>query len=347
MSQATWLWQQPGTYVTRKVRLGWLQLGQSLLGRPVIQGLLACSVFFTLYVFIPFPARYIFPGMSAMNSRSSQKRLIGRISGEQKQPWHCNNGGPMVAVSISEVIHPLLSWYRGPYPPSLLYRYGSHTPAFYLWGSLNSQGRNLIEPSHLELCWTGILEEWCWNTEPSTICILKTCKQILVLEMWLLTRCQEQRISKLPRLACLQVSIRYWFNSSHLKKMDLPKCMGMSQKQPQNCANGGLCFIFSSSAIGGKLEWCWACFRSELLMSSWLWRYGIKSSWHCSESAFLVSENVLRALQKTKYQKTTVIRKDPLIPQVTGWGQGMVKLGGRPRKALGFSNFWYACPVTL
>lgn len=84
MSQATWLWQQPGTSVTRKVRLGWLQLGQSLLGRPVIQGLLACSVFFTCSVFIPSPARYIFPRMSAVNSRSSQKRRLGRISGVHK-----------------------------------------------------------------------------------------------------------------------------------------------------------------------------------------------------------------------------------------------------------------------
>lgn len=67
-----------------------------------------------------------------------------------------------------------------------------------------------------------------------------------------------------------------------------------------------------------------------------LLRISLPCLWKCPEG-----------FTKTKYQKTMVIRKDPLIPQVTGWGQGMAKLGGRPRKALGFSNFWYACPVTL
>lgn len=48
---------------------------------------------------------------------------------------------------------------------------------------------------------------------------------------------------------------------------------------------------------------------SELLMSSWLWRYGIKSSWHCSESAFLVSENVPRALQKRNIKRPWLSEK--------------------------------------
>lgn len=147
MSQATWLWQQPGTSVTRKVRLGWLQLGQSPgeTCHPWASGLFCVLYLFCLHT---LPSKIYIP-RDECNELQEFTEKVNRqnLGGEQKQPWHCNNGGPMVAVSISEVIHPLLSWYRGPCAPSFLYCYGSHTPAFYLWGSLNSQGRNLMEPS--------------------------------------------------------------------------------------------------------------------------------------------------------------------------------------------------------
>lgn len=61
MSEATWLWQQPGTSVSWKARLGWLQLGQSLLGRPVIQELLAWFCILSLLWLHTLPCKIQIP----------------------------------------------------------------------------------------------------------------------------------------------------------------------------------------------------------------------------------------------------------------------------------------------
>lgn len=148
---------------------------------------------------------------------------------------------------------------------------------------------------------------------------------MLVLGMWLISRCQEQRILKLPHLSSgeypwLTVVAPLWkFIYSHLKKICLPRCMETSQKQPQSCANWGLCFIFPFLHLGALrtvLGLLWVRIINEFLaVAIWDKKNQPPSSLKMS-----------RGVYKKNIAKDHGYQKKPTVPQVTrmrpGTGEG-------------------------
>lgn len=74
MSEDTCL--EAGASVSRKARLGWLQLGEALLGRPVIQGLLACSISFPCSAHLLSPGRHWSHRMTAASPLLWGEKLV-------------------------------------------------------------------------------------------------------------------------------------------------------------------------------------------------------------------------------------------------------------------------------